>query len=283
VQITGASGAKPPGLTRARTVRLFSCTVRVQGRASRGCARWVWQALSQGRGHADWSALGIAEREGGPRTASPARERDGRRRREADHRAGRSLQLRARHAPGPLPGFGLVPDRGRLLPGQRPAYLELSRARGAEPEGSQSSPLDTPQFQLLPSTELFSAIVGEHAACEECGATGQTCTSGRCCGNGICRDCNLSAHCGPSCLVGLCHFRRCVLCHPATSLDESSSGRSDSPASTLRAREVRNRFGNAAGRAATAPPDQRQARHPAVPSSLSTACATSTESAFHPR
>jgi serine/threonine-protein kinase len=30
-------------------------------------------------------------------------------------------------------------------------------------------------------------------------------------------------------LVGLCHFRRCVLCHPATSLDESSSGRSDSP------------------------------------------------------
>jgi hypothetical protein len=31
-------------------------------------------------------------------------------------------------------------------------------------------------------------------------------------------------------LVGLCHFRRCVLCHPATSLDESSSGRSDSPA-----------------------------------------------------
>jgi len=97
------------------------------------------------------------------------------------------------------------------------AYLEWSRALSAEPEGSQMTPLDTNKFKIIPSADLYSAIVGSNPGCQECGAPGQDCSVGNFCGDGLCQPCNLPDHCGQTCQVcpesaRLCNAGKCVQC-----------------------------------------------------------------------
>jgi outer membrane exchange protein TraA len=97
------------------------------------------------------------------------------------------------------------------------AYLEWSRALGAEPDGNRPSPLDQTKFQLLAATDLYSATVGSNAACQECGALGQSCAPGTYCSDGLCQSCNVPAHCGATCLAcpsdaAVCDAGRCVQC-----------------------------------------------------------------------
>src|SRR5262249_28652309 len=79
------------------------------------------------------------------------------------------------------------------------AYLEWSRAAGAQPEGNQMANLDTKLYKLIPVGELYSAIIGANATCQECGAPGMDCSSGNYCGDGLCQACNIPDHCGPDC------------------------------------------------------------------------------------
>ena len=104
------------------------------------------------------------------------------------------------------------------------AYLEWARTSAEVAECSQDScqlPLTDPsyagQFQLLPKGELYSAVAGENPACQECEEPGPGCATGTYCGNGLCQPCNVSAHCGASCLkcpddAPTCSAGKCAQC-----------------------------------------------------------------------
>ena len=73
------------------------------------------------------------------------------------------------------------------------------------------------KFKLIDKSELYSAIVGENASCQECGAPGLNCSMGSYCGDGLCQACDVPDHCGPSCVscpanARLCSAGRCVEC-----------------------------------------------------------------------
>jgi len=73
------------------------------------------------------------------------------------------------------------------------------------------------KFKLIDKAEMFSAIVGENATCQECGAPGQNCSTGNYCGDGLCQACDVPDHCGPSCIAcpanaRICSTGRCVEC-----------------------------------------------------------------------
>ena len=73
------------------------------------------------------------------------------------------------------------------------------------------------KFKLIDKSELYSSIVGENAACQECGAPSQVCSMGNYCGDGLCQACDVPDHCGPSCIscpanARICSTGRCVEC-----------------------------------------------------------------------
>lgn len=82
-------------------------------------------------------------------------------------------------------------------------------------------------FRVVDQRELYSALEGE-SGCQECGASGQSCTPGNFCGDGLCQGCDLPDHCGPSCAscppnARVCSAGRCVEC---TADDQCAVGRS---------------------------------------------------------
>jgi outer membrane exchange protein TraA len=97
------------------------------------------------------------------------------------------------------------------------AYLEWSEALSAQPEGNQSQPLNTTTYQLISPMSFYSAIIGTNTSCQECGAPGQACSMGDYCGDGLCQPCNISAHCGLTCMacpsnMNICNNGQCVPC-----------------------------------------------------------------------
>jgi outer membrane exchange protein TraA len=104
------------------------------------------------------------------------------------------------------------------------AYLEWALSGSAEKECEQfcTDSLADPQvyggrFSLVPTERLYSSIVGESRACQECGAGAAECSSGRYCGDGLCQDCNVADHCGPTCArcpadARICSAGACVQC-----------------------------------------------------------------------
>lgn len=112
---------------------------------------------------------------------------------------------------------GLYPIEIVFAQNSNAAFLELSRALSAEPEGPQSSPVDPNKFGLIPGTALYSAIVGSSAGCQECGAPGMDCSAGDYCGDGLCQMCNVADHCGSACITcpagaRICSAGQCVEC-----------------------------------------------------------------------
>jgi Cys-rich repeat protein len=128
---------------------------------------------------------------------------------------------------------GLYPIEMIYFQTAGPAYIEWALADTPQPECSQGCNLaltDTAyngQFKLIPSGRLFSAIIGENRPCQECGAPGLDCSPGNYCGDGLCQDCNVPDHCGPTCMRcpddrRICSAGACVQC----TLDEQCpSGR----------------------------------------------------------
>lgn len=88
------------------------------------------------------------------------------------------------------------------------AFLELSRALSAEPEGPQSSSVNPNKCNLIPRTALYSAIVGSSLSCQECGAPAMDCSAGDYCGDGLCQPCNVADHCGSACITCPTWLRR---------------------------------------------------------------------------
>lgn len=122
---------------------------------------------------------------------------------------------------------GLYPIEVLYYQNSGPAHLELARALSAEPEGDQSNPLDPGRFQPIPTTDLYSALIGENTTCKECAGTDKDCAAGSYCGSGLCQNCNLAAHCGASCqtcptAAPSCSFGQCVEC---TADDQCPAGK----------------------------------------------------------
>jgi outer membrane exchange protein TraA len=97
------------------------------------------------------------------------------------------------------------------------AYLEWSEALSAQPQGNQITPLDTMTYSIISPANLYTAIVGSNPSCQECGAPGQTCSTGQYCGDGLCQVCNTPSHCGSNCMtcpanMSICSNGTCVQC-----------------------------------------------------------------------
>lgn len=99
------------------------------------------------------------------------------------------------------------------------AVIALSRAPGEDVEVS-STPTELPaSFQLLDAADLFTALVGK-GSCGEC-QTDADCGSGsgQYCQDGLCQQCLVGSHCGPTCMqcpAGLpaCSGTQCAECSP---------------------------------------------------------------------
>lgn len=120
---------------------------------------------------------------------------------------------------------GLYPIEMVYFQNGSTAYLEWARTDNAVPECPNDIcqiPLTDAttyagQFKLVQKGELYSAIVGENASCQECGAPGMDCSTGNYCGDGLCQACNLPDHCGPTCTkcpatAYICKAGACVQC-----------------------------------------------------------------------
>lgn len=130
---------------------------------------------------------------------------------------------------------GLYPIEMVYFQTAGPAYIEWAVADAAQPECNQfcaTSLTDTTvyggKFNLIPTNRLYSAIIGENRPCQECGAPGLECSSGNYCGDGLCQECNVPDHCGPTCQTcpsdrRICSAGACVQC---TSDDQCPPGRS---------------------------------------------------------
>lgn len=95
------------------------------------------------------------------------------------------------------------------------AYLEWARTDSTVPECPNDvcefSLTTTGQFKLLQPAELYSAIVGASATCQECGDPGQpACAAGNYCADGLCQSCNAQDHCGATCQPCPAETRECV-------------------------------------------------------------------------
>lgn len=112
---------------------------------------------------------------------------------------------------------GLYPIEMVYAQNTNVAFMELSRALSAEPEGAQINGVDTSKFKLITATDMYSAIIGSNVSCQECGAPGMDCSTGNYCGDGLCQACNVPDHCGPTCQTcptnaRICNAGKCVQC-----------------------------------------------------------------------
>lgn len=105
------------------------------------------------------------------------------------------------------------------------AYLEWARTETAVPECPNNictvsltdSTVYAGAFKSITRKELYSAVTGENAGCQECGGPGMDCSKGNYCGDGLCQTCNLPNHCGPDCVAcpanaNICSNAKCVQC-----------------------------------------------------------------------
>jgi len=121
---------------------------------------------------------------------------------------------------------GLYPVELVYFQNANEGYLEWARTNmPVSGEGSTEGPppgdaiasFDKTRWKIITGTDLFSAITGSNPSCQECGAVGMDCAAGSYCGDGLCQQCNVPDHCGPSCVTcpanaRLCQNDKCVQC-----------------------------------------------------------------------